>query len=200
MNGSQPYLPSLGACSPRSEYSAAGAEISADGRYRYLLWREWRGSHARANWDWLGRDGTGQELGRPKPCLFIMLNPSTADGEHDDPTIRRCVAFSKAWNYERLEVVNLFAHRATDPRALLALSHDDDPVGWQNSDYVTEAAVRAGIVICAWGAHGAHLGQDETVLGWIGATRRFALGLTRDGQPRHPLYLPSDAKPVEFRP
>jgi hypothetical protein len=94
-------------------YVYAGADISPDGRYRYRLWREWRGCASRDHWRWLGaKDGAGHELGEPLSVLFVMLNPSTADGTTDDPTIRRCVGFAKRWRYDRLEVVNLFAHRA----------------------------------------------------------------------------------------
>jgi hypothetical protein len=182
----------------KSKYTDAGAVISACGRYRYLLWREWRGTHDRKNWHWYGeRDGNGAEYGQPKACVFVMLNPSTADGETDDPTIRRCVAYAKAWRYERLEVVNLFALRATDPRVLLALQHWDDPVGVDNQHYIERAAHDAGVIVCAWGAHGGHIGQDETVLGWIGR-RTYALGTTKAGHPKRPLYLRSDAPLVHF--
>jgi hypothetical protein len=69
------------------KYVKSGARISADGVYRYVLWREWHGTHDPKNWRWLGgKDGAGVELGYPKSCLFVMLNPSTADGEKDDAT------------------------------------------------------------------------------------------------------------------
>ena len=179
------------------KYIDSGAALSPCGRYRYLLWREWRGTHDPQHWRWLDRrDGFGE----PKACVFIMLNPSTADAEHDDPTIRRCVAFAQAWNFERLEVVNLFAHRATDPAALLALNDADNPVGPENHDYIENAVTQAGLVVCAWGAHGTHLGQDETVLGWCDGVPVHCLGITKGGHPRHPLYLPRDAKPTRFRP
>lgn len=127
-------------------YISKGAAISPCGRYRYLLWREWRGTHDRKNWRWQGfKDGAGADVGEPKSCLFVMLNPSTADGDRDDPTIRRCVAFAKAWKFERLEVVNLFAFRATNPRDLLALDHDADPVGFSNKEHVEAAVERAGL-------------------------------------------------------
>ena len=174
-------------------YLEMGADISPDGRYRYLLWREWRGTGRHDTWRWLGaNDGEGKPLGEPKACLFVMLNPSTADANVDDPTIRRCVGFAKAWGYDRLEVVNLFAYRATQPRDLLKLSYDDDPVGPRNHDVVEKASWEAGKIVCAWGAHGGHLGQDETVLGWLRGAP-FALGFTAARKPRHPLYAPSDA-------
>lgn len=185
------------------KYTYTGAELSPDGRHRYLLWREWRGTHDPKNWRWYGaKDGAGQKLSDPKACLFIMLNPSTADADDDDPTVKRCVAFAQAWKYERLEVVNLFAYRATDPQELLRLGHGDDPVGERNQHFIASAANDAGIIICAWGQHGSHLGQDATVLGWldkIGATgRAHALGFTTKGQPRHPLYVPSAVQPISW--
>lgn len=174
-------------------YIDAGAKISPDGRYRYLLWREWRGTHDPKHWRWLGEnDGAGRPLGEPLSCLFVMLNPSTADGEKDDATIRRCVAFAASWKYERLEVVNLFAFRATRPEELLALDDMADPVGPENLASVRDAAEDAGLVVCSWGIHGKHLGQDETVLGWIGNRPVYALGFTAGGQPRHPLYVKGD--------
>lgn len=150
-------------------YISKGARLSPDGKYRYSLWREWRdpAAHDDANWRWLGKDGAGQLMGDPKSCMFVMLNPSTADGEKDDPTIRRCVGFCKSFKYERLVVVNLFAYRTRSPSILKALTHADDPVGWQNSEVVKEQAAEAGMIILAWGAHGGHLGQDETMLGWL---------------------------------
>lgn len=183
------------------KYVAAGAQISADGRYRYSLWREWRGTHDPANWRWMGVDGAGEPLGYPLSCLFIMLNPSTADGEQDDPTIRRCVSFAASWKFERLEVVNLFAHRATSPRELLALGDADDPVGPDNLAAFNAAMVRAGRVVCAWGSNGDHLDQARTALGWIDGAfdELFALGVTRDGQPRHPLYVRAAAPLIAYR-
>ncbi len=187
-----------------TEYVAKGARFSSCGRYRYLLWREWRGSPD-AKWDmWTKNgkpvvDGAGSQLGEPKVCLFVMLNPSTAGEVYDDPTIRRCVGLARSWGYDRMEVVNLFAHRATDPKALLALNHDDDPVGWENQRFVEGAAGDADLVVCAWGAHGDHLGQDETMLGWLSPKPLHHLGLTKFGQPKHPLYLPATVQPRRWQ-
>ena len=184
----------------RSGYVNSGADISLCGKYRYRLWREWRATHARKNWRWYGaKDGNGREIGEPKACVFVMLNPSTADGKADDPTIRKCIGFAKRWNYERLEVLNLFAYRATDPRALLALTHDADPVGLRNSEvFANLHNDDYGMLVCAWGAHGSHLGQDETVLGWLQENRTYVLGLTKDGSPRHPLYVPYETVPFRW--
>jgi hypothetical protein len=197
-----------------SEYVNKGAILSTCGTYRYRLWREWRLGNS-TQWDmWTdgGKpvvDGAGNQLGEPLTCLFVMLNPSTADGQTDDPTIRRCVAYAKAWGYDRMEVVNLFAHRATNPKQLLALGHHDEPWGVDNQRHIAAAVEKAGKIVCAWGAHGSHLGQNETVLGWLSnATDQMAdegreipitaLKLTKDGHPSHPLYLRADLKPFAF--
>lgn len=194
--------PCSGEASPGpGEYVDAGAQISPDGRYRYLLWREWRGTHHPANWRWMGaKDGAGEPLGEPESCLFVMLNPSTADAEKDDATIRRCVAFAASWQYERLEVVNLFAYRTPSPAELMALTDRDDPVGRKNLEAFGRATARAKLIVCAWGHHGDYLGQADTALGWIGERPVHVLGLTKAGHPRHPLYLRGDAQPIPWEP
>lgn len=187
-------------------YVTNGATLSPCGTYRYRLWREWRGT-PNARWRmWTNEDGSpaldgaGHQLGEPEICVFIMLNPSTADAEVDDPTIRRCVGFARSWGYEHLEVANLFAYRTPSPKALMGLTYDDDPVGPLNSiivrDLISDPLVTR--IICAWGAHGDHLLQHDTVLGWIEQWAMVlpeCLGFTKLGYPRHPLYVPSDQQP-----
>lgn len=183
-----------------NKYVLKGARISKCGRYRYSLWREWRGTHDPEHWRWYGtKDGAGHEWGDPKSVLFVMLNPSTADGEADDPTIRKCAGFARRWRYERLEIVNLFAYRATKPRELFAAdARREDIIGWENSSLVARAAREAGIIVCAWGAHAAgHDFHIETVRGWlISSAPQYHLGLTAHGYPRHPLYVPYDQELV----
>jgi hypothetical protein len=162
------------------------AVISEDGRYRY---------HLRPI-----IPGGGRLV-----ATFIMLNPSTADHEVDDPTIRKCIGFCRRWGCGELHVVNLFAVRATDPADMRKAS---DPVGPENIDWVRRAVNRTAypsgpadrdIVVCAWGTHGSYMDQDLTVLGWIeGVCKPMALGITRDGHPRHPLYVPYRADLVSF--
>ena len=144
----------------------------------------------------------------PRTANFIMLNPSTADEEENDPTIRRCMDFTRRLGCGRLLVTNLFAVRATSPKDMLAA---DDPVGEENDRYVKKAAQIAhniyaeafneqnGHIICAWGAHGGYMDQDLTVLGWIGHYPLQALGVTKSGQPRHPLYLRADAELTRYK-
>lgn len=177
-----------------TEYVGSGADISPCGKHRFLLWREWRGTHCHDNWRWLGaKDGAGAEMGEPKSALFVMLNPSTADGDKDDATIRRCVGFAKSWRYEKLVVVNLYSFRATKPRDLFAAGDAADH--FRNQEVIANASLRAGIVIAAWGAHGAEGDRGEIVRGWMFDRPVHHLGLTKDGHPRHPLYVRADTKP-----
>jgi hypothetical protein len=143
-------------------------------RYRYTLWREW-------------------DMFNPSYAMFIGLNPSTADEVKDDPTIRRCIGFAKEWGYGALCMTNIFAFRATDPRDMKA---EPDPVGPNNDQWLAECAKNASIVIAAWGAHGKHQARDEKVLKLIGNVN--CLGITREGHPRHPLYLLKTVKPQQY--
>jgi hypothetical protein len=120
-----------------------------------------------------------------------MLNPSTADAVRDDPTIRRCIGFAKAWGAGGMVVVNLFAYRASSPRILFAA---EDPVGPQNDRHLLRVLSRAGqVVVAAWGSHGSYRDRDAEVLQLLMRRRIHieCLGRTADGQPRHPLYLPA---------
>jgi hypothetical protein len=155
------------------------AVISDCGRYRYILTRQ---------------SGPGECA-----ATFIMLNPSTADAVTDDPTIRRCIGFAGHWGCSRLVVLNLFAVRATEPRNM---KQSDDPVGPENKSWFERAlkAPHYGPVVCAWGIHGNHIEQDRIVLDWLESKgiQPQALGITRAGHPKHPLYLPSTAQPIPF--
>ena len=178
-----------------TDYIRKYADISGCGRYRYLLQREWRGTASDENWHWYGtKDGAGQPIGTPKSCMFVMLNPSTADADIDDPTIRRCVGFAKALKFDELSVVNLFAYRATKPKDLFAAG--EAVHGDRNQEVIEKAGRDAGMIICAWGAHEKATYQAECVRGWLHNRKLYALGFTKDGHPKHPLYLPGDARPV----
>jgi hypothetical protein len=143
------------------------AVISDCGLYRYRLDRRWA----------------------PGPTVaWIMLNPSTADADTDDPTLRRILAFSRGWGFGALRVVNLYAYRATEPADLWRAA---DPVGPDNDRHIA-AAVSCVEVVAAWGAN-ARPDRIAAVLALIarapGAGRVHALAVTKSGQPRHPLYL-----------
>ena len=156
------------------EYTHKGALIA--GEYRYNLWREW--------------DGPGATMLKTSWCVFIMLNPSMADGQLDDPTIRKCVRFARLWKYQKLVVVNLFAGRATKPADLFKMAN---PIGSHNAHHIRETLDNeAGVVVCAWGMHGGFMDQDKAVMRLLdeAGVTPYALGLTKDGFPRHPLYYP----------
>jgi len=161
-----------------------GAVLSADGRYRYLLSRRVAPS--------------------ARTATFVMLNPSTADALIDDATIRKCRGFARQWMCGELLVVNLFALRSRDPRALWK-DGVEDPVGPENRDHIEWAVGRAagsgGVVCCAWGVHGRYMGQDLTTLGWIESSAPKCLRLTKGGHPEHPLFVPYAAafEPRPFR-
>jgi hypothetical protein len=168
------------------------ARFSPDRRHRYLLGREIGKAQGDLLAGWQSPAGAG-------PLLFVMLNPSMADGRRDDPTIRRCIAFAAAWGFTQLEVVNLFARVCTDPEALF---DDPDPVGPRNDAWIKRCARRASLVVCAWGAAGGRRGIQraaEVVALMHGAgVRLHHLGLTGTGAPRHPLYLRADARPAPW--
>lgn len=123
---------------------------------------------------------------------FVMLNPNTADAEHDDPTIRRCVGFARRWGFGRLLVVNLFAWCCPRPSML---REAEDPVGPRNDTHLRRAATEADRVVVAWGNHGRLLDRDREVTETLDGPL-YCLGTTRHGCPRHPLYLAADT-PLE---
>lgn len=151
----------------------ATAELSPCGTYRYALGREWDES-------------------RPS-VLFVMLNPSTADAVHDDPTIRRCIGFARDWGYGGLLVGNLYAFRATKPADLPPGSR---AVGPENDAWLARLRDRAGLVVAAWGARQSAVRRAMVVKGLLGDL--WVLGLTFQGLPRHPLYVPAATQPVRW--
>jgi hypothetical protein len=146
------------------------AVISDCGRYRYLLRRTW-------------------DARRPR-VLFVMLNPSSADAEIDDPTIRSCIRLSKSLGYGSFEVVNLFAFRSTQPDELQRAA---DPIGPNNDASIERAIARCDLHVCAWGAHPMAERRATRVRQLIRSHRPavFCLGKTKAGAPKHPLYIES---------
>jgi hypothetical protein len=125
-------------------------------------------------------------------CTFIGLNPSTADETKNDPTIRRCIDFARRWGFARLKMLNLYAYRATDPRELRDVW---DPVGPYNDHTIALVVGGSDLIVCAWGVHAAPE-RAAAVLGLIAAPH--CLGVTKDGAPRHPLYVRSTTMPTPF--
>lgn len=167
----------------------SSAEFSPCRRYRYALRRAFA-------------DGP--------TVMFVGLNPSTADESRDDPTIRRCLGFARTWGYGTLIMANAYAFRATDPRDLHVA---DGPVGepgeWADL-WLYSLALESDLVVAAWGADpGPDPTRPEHVLHTVCSALRvraaiglrhglFALGLTQNGSPRHPLYVRADVIPVSY--
>ena len=131
-------------------------------------------------------------------CCFIMCNSSTANEFQDDPTVRRCIDFARSWGFQQLVVVNLFALRSTDPKSLYTTK--GDPIGGLNDGYILQAVIEADLVVCAWGNHGALKGRSKDVLAQLqpfGAKIQH-LGMTSQGEPGHPLYLPKTSQLQEI--
>lgn len=158
-----------------AEFNENAAVISDCGRYRYSLTR--RVNPQRHTW-----------------CVFVMLNPSTADANTDDPTIRACCDFARRWECGWLQVVNLYAWRAADPAELAALEKSVR-VGPRNWSAVNDALRNGDIIVAAWGVHGGEIGaamgkwmRDEVSV--------HHLGLNNDGSPKHPLYIKRSTLPT----
>ena len=154
------------------------AVMSDCGKFRYLLTRHWGGGY--------------------KKLLFVMQNPSTADHDIDDPTIRRCISFAKDAGYDGFEVVNLVAYRATDPKELKRRMPiiPPDPT---NDQHIVDAIKRCSHVCVAWGACSGNWNlmiraQDVWSRLICPMDKRvYCLGLTTKGyMPRHPLMVRKD--------
>lgn len=161
----------------------SGAEFSACGRYRGLLWRRW-------------------DEAKP-PLVCILLNPSRATAELDDPTVTRCTVRAHAMGFGGVRILNIFTLRSTDPAGL---KQTDDPVGPGADEYLVEGCRDAGLIICGWGVHGVLPGQsgrprcDEVIELLTGVGHElWCFGTTFAGMPRHPLYVAYDVAAERFR-
>lgn len=149
---------------------ASSAMFSPCRLYRYDLWRRWSNDPV---------------------CVFIGLNPSTADATKDDPTIRKCVGYATRWGYGSICMVNLFAFRASNPKDMLAAEY---PIGADNDAVLRSRVAGAAIVIAAWGKYGGYMNRGKIVMTMLSATLQ-CLKHNKDGSPSHPLYLPYDVCP-----
>lgn len=168
----------------------SGAVISDDELYRYVLWRTWDPALPRA--------------------VYCMLNPSTADGNEDDNTIRRCTRFARELGFGGYDVVNLYAYRATEPLELVKASEPqgtnaDRIIGPENGIWWADVISGADVLICAWGAwwNGTPAKRRPKRNSPVPLAHGFdvlvkCLGTTKEGAPRHPLYLPAAAKLEPF--
>ena len=165
-----------------AEPIARSARFSGDRIYRYTLERIWDDA---------------------KPyCQFVGLNCSTADETLDDPTVRRCIRFARDWDFGGLVMTNLFAFRATDPNVMKAHYSGLSPEARrhqieENFGHIQRVAKHAGLVVCAWGVHGAFCEAGEQLRSSMSVPLHH-LGLTKDSHPRHPLYLRADRKPERW--
>ena len=149
------------------------ANLSKCRKYRYALWRTWDDS---------------------KPfAMFIGLNPSTADETEDDPTINRCINFSKDWGYGGLCMVNLFAFRATVPSDMMA---SKDPIGSENDNWIKKLSKDAGVIVAAWGNDGSYMGRSKNIMDMVPNLK--CLKINKTGEPAQPLYQPSSATPIKM--
>jgi hypothetical protein len=155
------------------------AIISECGSYRYELRRVWNDSIP--------------------PYVIGMLNPSTADAQLDDPTIARCMKRAAILGYGSLIVWNLGAGRATDPKVWKLM---EDPIGPENESHIrrvlTECRERKGIAVVGWGTHGSFMARDAVAIaiaGEVGVVLH-CLGVTNQGQPKHPLYVGYAQRPT----
>ncbi len=151
--------------------------------WRYVLRHSWGAKS----------DGNDDDPGRA--IAWIALNPSTADENKLDPTLRRIRGFSAAWGFDTFYMLNLFAFRATDPREMRRAA---DPVGPENDMWILEFANRAECVVCAWGRHGLFNARQDDVLAMLRGHDLRYLAKTHDGIPKHPLYLKSSLLPAKM--
>lgn len=157
------------------------AVISDCGLCRYELRREWDD--------------------KLPPLVVGMLNPSKADAEISDPTVTRCWKRAETLGFGSLIVWNAGAGRATDPNDWKRM---DDPIGPENDYYImrllNECMDRDGKAIVGWGVHGTFMNR-HLIIGDIAKAigiSLYCLGATKEGHPRHPLYVPYDQPSVEW--
>jgi hypothetical protein len=160
--------------------NSSSAVIDETGRYRYRLARRWSGCG--------------------KSVLFVMLNPSTADAEKPDPTIRRCVRFALDFGGRELSVVNLFAFRTPQPEELWAAARERvDIIGPHNDRHILEAVQQSDIVIAAWGVDKNAKARAAVVASDIEKIKPLhCLRITKGGFPEHPLFLPGVLRPIPY--
>lgn len=156
----------------RTSDPVSSAVISDCGKYRYKLSRRTKVAQ-------LSDDG--------KRVVWVMLNPSTADATTNDRTIEAVLDFSARWMCTRVDVVNLYAYRATDPSELW---RTDDPVGPDNDQWIARTCSGADLVVCAWGGNAM---PDRTMaVDRILPRPLWALVINKDRTPKHPLYIKRD--------
>ena len=152
--------------------------FSADRRHRYVLRHTW------------------EPLIAPKFCTWIGLNPSIANEEQLDPTLRRIRTFCVAWGYNGFIMTNLFGLVTIDPAQLYRV---EDPIGPENDRHILQAAQETGNIVAAWGLHGGHQKRCHAVSEMLSGFVLMCLKETKGGYPTHPLYVAGDTMPARYR-
>lgn len=172
-------------------HKTSHAILSEDRVYRYALFRSLDGEA----WD-------SKAPGRRTVC-FIMLNPSRADEDTNDPTIEKLMKYGRAWGFARLAVVNLFAYRETDSKKLRALAARTDLIGPDNDAHIIRVAGESHKIVCGWGNEGDILDRGKHVAFMLAdcfpGEPLWCFKKTFTNQPTHPLYQRDNADLVEFR-
>ena len=154
------------------------AVFSDDGKYRYALWRYWNIRAAKN--------------GDARAIMFIMANPSTAGKYKDDPTIIKCAKFAQCWGYDGLYIGNLFAIVDTHWRPTIK---PEDKIGVDCDQWLITMSNSSVIRVAAWGFLGGYHPERASAVRLM-MPELYHLGLSKDGKPKHPLYLPMDTEPT----
>jgi hypothetical protein len=155
-----------------------GAHFSPCREYRYALWRKWDN--------------------RLPLIMFIGLNPSTANENDDDPTIRRVVDFAKRWAYGGVYMMNCFPLVSTKPARLKEFYNSDEHSmqDIENMRWLLNISKRCNDIIFAWGNFKEAKERGQALACYFKNAR--ALQINKNGTPKHPLYVPGDIIPVKF--
>ena len=148
------------------------AEFDKKREYRFVLKRKW---------------GTNAD----NFVNFILLNPSTADENTDDPTIRRCINFAQSWRYDGIWVTNLFAYKATEPENM---KKADDPVGEKNDSYIEKYAEKSKKIVVAWGDDGDFRNRRNQVIRILSQLEKdlYCFHINKSGNPQHALRVSNE--------
>ena len=129
-----------------------------------------------------------------KKLHFVMLNPSTATEIQNDPTVERCERRARTLNFGAFRVTNIFAWRETDPKKMKCAT---EPIGLLNDEAIIRGCNWGDCTIAAWGNHGIYLNRGFDVMELLGKCDKpiFHLGISKTGQPKHPLYISYEILP-----
>lgn len=175
----------LKSCYEDTDCVKGSAEISCLGKYRHYLQRDFK---------------KGQGV-----CIFVMLNPSDATPEMDDPTVSKCSKYCKKWGYSSLVIINLFDYRTKDPKELRKTS---DPFGPKRSKVIDNLSM--GInpmrervkIVCAWGRDGKLWNRQNEIISQLREHFDYVdlecFKINKDGTPAHPLYQLDNAELIKY--